>query len=304
MSDLSPLRRKIGTKRPSDVPPPLTPERVWRRAVQHGLMRAIGLEAVIGEVTCDTILPDAAGDLVEDGALVALLDGPLGYGLIVVSRDLLGAMLEMLTLGRVQKRPLSDRVVTATDAAILADPLDRVLATQQALVAEMGVATLASGYRFATRIENTREIALSLEDETHDLFTIALEAGPGGPRSGKLTLVLPRAPVAPTDEAGPQDWNARIESRVLGAQVPLTAELTRLSLSVRALQNLKPGDTLPLGRHAINDVKIVSTGGQPLCVGRLGQSGGRKAVRIGVTPETFSAARLSRAGMGSDSAAE
>ncbi|WOI55272.1 FliM/FliN family flagellar motor switch protein [Palleronia sp. LCG004] len=296
MTSSSPLLRKIGPRRSAGAPPPLTVSRVWRRAVSHGFTRAIGLETVIEDVIEEPIAPEEIARRAGPGALAVLLDGPHGYGVAIVSHDLLAAMLEVQTLGRVQTRKLSARPVTATDAAMVADPIDRVLTAQETLVAELPPKAMASGYRYATRVENLVEIALSLEDEVHDLFSISVTAGPGGPRNGRLDIVLPRCPKEPVSAAGEsREWGDQIEARVLGAEVVLRAELARLSLSVGEIEALGPGDTLTLGRHSMGAVRLVAQGNHPLCFGRLGQSAGRKAVRIGEAVPQFTEAEFPRA---------
>ncbi len=294
MTDLSPLQRKIGTRKKETPPPSMTVARVWRRAISHGLTRSIGLETRLGEVSCSAVTPDAIPARIAPGAFTALLDGPYGYGLAIVSRDIVAAMLEIQTLGRVQTRALPERAVTATDAAMMADPLDRVLAAQETLVPELPEDTMAGGYRYATRVENLVEIGLTLEEAEHDLYSIPIEAGPGGPRHGTLEIILPRRPEEVDEPEEAHDWSEQIEARVLGADVVLRAELARLSLSVGEVEALQPGSTLTLGRHTMEAVRLVAQGDHPLCVGRLGQSSGRKAVRIGETVAEFSEANLPR----------
>lgn len=285
MSDLTPMRRKIGAQRAGDAPPPLCPQRVWRRAVTHGLTRGAGLAVRIDAVTEARLQPEAAPVLAGEGALVALLDGPGGYGLAILTAPLVASIIEMQTLGRVLKRAPVPRAVTATDAAMVADPLDHVLKAHDALVAEVPQLGLAAGYRFATHITDLREIVLTLADSAHDHTALTMALGPDAAREGQLHLVLPRAMEAATSAGADTSWSSRIEARLLGSEVVVRAELARLSLPVHAVQGLATGEMLTLPRSALGAVRIVSATGAVLAEGRLGQSAGRKAVRLGPPAE-------------------
>ncbi|SHJ39050.1 flagellar motor switch protein FliM [Palleronia salina] len=294
MSNPSPLRRKIRDAPTDAAPHLLTPERVWRRSVSHGFVRSIALEATVQEIAQTTVTPEDLRETVAPGSLVALLDGPAGYGLAILDPGGLAAMIEVQTMGRVQSRGLADRPVTALDAAMVADALDRVLAVQETLAAEMGAGRMMSGYRFAMRIANLREIALSLDDAPHDRVSISFAAGPGGPRQARLDIVLPRRDVAAASSDGPVSsaWSQGLEQRLLGAEVTLRATLAQTRMTAADLQALAPGDTIALPQGALGAVALVGPGGHVLGTGRLGQSGGQKAIRLGVAPREFDEAAV------------
>lgn len=279
MSDLSPLRRKIGATRPVDKPPPMTAVRVWRRAVAHALARAIEMEVTVPEVKLDTVLPEKIIENIDDTALCVLLDGADGYGLAILDVELASALLEQQALGRVNTRPAEPREMTNTDSAMVADPLDRVLATHEALVAQVDSGAVAGGYRFATRIEELREIALSLGDDTHDRATLTVRFT-GTERSGTLAIILPRPAAVTTEDGDMVDWGSRLESRVLGSEVQLNAHLADLRLSVQEVTQFVAGQVLVLPRKTLGEVRLRDPKGTIIAHGKLGQAGGRKAVRL------------------------
>ncbi|SEN85808.1 FliM/FliN family flagellar motor switch protein [Palleronia pelagia] len=289
MSNPSPLRRKIRDSPPDVAPHLLTPERMWRRSVSHGLVRSIALEATVGDIAQSTVTPEDLRETIASGSLVALLDGPAGYGLAILDPGGLAAMIEVQTMGRVQSRGLGERPVTALDASMVADALDRVLAVQETLAAELGAGRMVSGYRFAMRIENLREIALSLDDAPHDRVAINFAAGPGGPRQARLDIVLPRRDMAAASSDSPVSsaWSHGLEQRLLGAEVALRATLAQTRMTAAELQALAPGDTVALPQGALGAVALVGPGGHVLGTGRLGQSGGQKAIRLGAASRDF-----------------
>ncbi|EKE45531.1 putative flagellar switch protein FliM [Oceaniovalibus guishaninsula JLT2003] len=279
MTDQSPLRRKIGEGRRADAPPPLSPERIWGRAVVHGLNDSIGLAAVAEDAATDRLFPAAAAALVVPGALAVLLDGPDGWGLAVLDPGFLAAVIEQQTMARVGTRPVDSRPVTALDAAMAADPLDRILAAQEVLAADLTGLEMRRGYRFATRIEDPREIGLRLAETAHRRVRIGLALG-GGARHGHLDIVLPEPPPRSAPGLPPSNWPDRLQTRVMGAEVGLTARLASISLSAGEITDLRVGQVLTLPRSALGRVQVTTGIGEVVAEGRLGQSDGRKAVRI------------------------
>lgn len=282
MTDLSPLRRKIGAPRTAgEAPPPLDASRIWRRALVHGLMRSIGLDLVVDEVEIEEIESDQVAALTAPDSLNLYLDGPNGFGVAIFASEVAMPMIEMQTLGRVLKRRAEPRAMTLTDAALVADPLDQVLATQEKLAETLKGEPLSAGFRYADMIADPRQIPLSLGDGRHDHVRLSLKAGAEAMRIGAVHLVLPRPVVA--TEAAPasrDDWDARLNERLMGSEVAVVAELARLTLDVERVQALTVGELLTLPRRTLGTVRLITATGTALGNARLGKSDGRKAVRI------------------------
>lgn len=297
MTALSPLRRKIGSAAQPRTPS-VTPERLWTRAVTYGLTRRFGMPVNVPQARCEPIMPEDCAALVEEGMMLTLLDGPEGYGLALVEPEVTVALTEQQTLGRVGRRPAPRRAPTLTDASMMAEPLDQIFRMQEGMAAELPPPRPVSGFRYATRIVEAREFVLHLSDAVHDHWAIEMTLGEDGARTGMLHLVLPRE--APVDharedaDAARETWSRKIETRVLSSEFAVSAELGRLTLPAESIRNLKAGDTLTLPRNTIGDVHLVGVNGGKVLSGRLGQSAGRKAVRIETAPpreaETFIAA--------------
>lgn len=276
----STLRRKIGTAPKAPAAPSLTPARVWRRAFVHGLARALDLEARVVDVGLAACRPEDVD--VPEGAMIALLDGNIGYGVAVLDMQSVGALIEQQIAGRVARRTVPPRAVTATDAVMIADPLDRILAAHQTLAAELPGAGLSSGFRFAMRLPEARQIPLSLTDGVHDRVTIDWEPGDTG-RTARMDVLLPRpAPRLPSGQEANESalWRAQFGDSVRAAEVTLTARLAVMKLQIATVTQMAPGDVLTVPRRTLGAVKLCDGRGNVVAEGRLGQSEGRKAVRL------------------------
>jgi flagellar motor switch protein FliM len=62
--------------------------------------------------------------------------------------------------------------------------------------------------------------------------------------------------------------------------VTVQAALSRITLPLSAVVQMKPGDLLPLPLAALDRIEITGQDGQPCAVGRLGQSRGMRALRL------------------------
>lgn len=290
MTEQTPLRRKIGAFT-APTAPAITAERLWVRAMAHGLSRGLGAEVRVTQARQTPVSPDQAADLVEEGMTLLLLDGPAGYGVALVEFAVTSAVIEHQTLGKIRSRAAPARPPTATDAAMLADPLDAIFKLHEGMVAEMPTPRPMSGMRFATRLAEAHEIRLNLADLPHDHWRIDLAFGPGGARTGAVHLVLPRRRETRADDVsgpGGESWSRRFEGRLLGSEIALTAELGRLTMSAQDVRALKVGDVLTLPRQSIGRIRLVGAQESGVLVGRLGQSGGTKAVRVeGPSAEPF-----------------
>ena len=114
-------------------------------------------------------------------------------------------------------------------------------------------------------------------------FRVELEGG-----SGEMHVTLPYSMIDPIRDqlsAGVQSdradrderWSQSLREQIKDAEVNVDSELARVTISLRQLMNLKPGDVVPI---AIPRSVELSVDGLPLFRGALGVSNGRQAVRI------------------------
>ncbi|MDH3712562.1 MAG: flagellar motor switch protein FliM [Gammaproteobacteria bacterium] len=114
-------------------------------------------------------------------------------------------------------------------------------------------------------------------------FNIELEGG-----GGELHMTMPYSMVEPIRQlldAGIQSdrsdtdtrWNRALREQVFSSQVEISTSLLELTVSLKQLTELKPGDILPIDPPSL---VTASTEGIPLFRGQYGESRGNAALRI------------------------
>lgn len=282
------LQRKL-------APPPVREETAApgaAAAVPRALLRAgeaapaLAAEAA-GVAESRLSLPELL-DLADPGALSAVLEGPGGTtGLAVLPSGFFSAVVEAATTGRVAAVPGPERRASRTDAALCAPVLDGFLAALGQELETHEDRVWAGGFRAVSWPEDPRQLALLLEDVTYRRLSVSLRLGMQG-REAALTLAFPAAgrgtrppPPPPVEDApAPSGWQAGLEARLAPATVTLDAVLVRLSLPIATLADLAPGTVLPLGTAELGRIALVDADGRPVAEGRLGQSQGRRALRL------------------------
>lgn len=227
-------------------------------------------------------------------ALIALLDGPAeATGIVVLSPDMLAALIEMQTLGRVSAQPPPPRRPTRTDAAMVEDWIDAVLAGLEGDLLQDEDLTWADGFRYASHLVEPRALGVVLEDTAYRLLRLQIRFEGG--REGQILLALPaagqgRRPASVAvmaDDARPEAApvmgsapDAETQIHLQEAEAVVQAVLTRITLPLSAVLQLKPGDLLPLTQAALDRIEITGLDGRPCAIGRLGQSRGQRALRL------------------------
>ena len=228
-------------------------------------------------------------ELPPERALILLLEGPRGaVGLMILDADMLAGLIEAQTLGKVTAQPVLPRKPTRTDAAMMVDWVDNVLAglEDQLLTEEDLVWT--DGFRYSSHLDEPRPLALLLEDTSYKVLTG--EADLAATRRGQLVLALPAdghgrrpqrmaAPVVHDPQDGAR-FTTSLGEQVLEAEVVVQGVLTRLSLPLSQLLGLKVGDLLPLSHAALDRIELTGLDGRSRGQGKLGQSRGMRAIRL------------------------
>lgn len=219
-----------------------------------------------------------------DGLYLLLAHGDGTFGLMVIDPDLVAGLVEVMTLGRVAARSLGPRRPTRTDGAMISDWVEAVFTAFETALDKVEDGDWARGYHKADQLEQARTAKLILERGTYRTLTLELLLT-GGERKGEIALMLPaahqrvqRGAAARAEEAA--QWQSRLRTAIGGAEVPLRAELWRTRRSLKDLQNLAPGDLLVVPVSTIGRVSLRGLDGRVVVTGRLGQSGGQKAVRV------------------------
>ncbi|HPE24636.1 FliM/FliN family flagellar motor switch protein [Albidovulum sp.] len=224
-------------------------------------------------------------ELLEDNALLTLLDGPgEATGLCAVGPGLLSALIEAQTTGRLAAVAPDPRRPTRTDAAIAAGLVDAALSILAEEAAED--ASWVRGFRYGSCLDDPRLLQLVIEDAPLRVLRLDLRLGEGDDRDGTIFLALPAGredEVDPKDpEASPaaRDWRLRLERAVLGGPIEVDAMIARVQVTAATVMSLKPGMLLPFPGDRVGRVTLEVGAAGAFARGRLGRLRGARALRI------------------------
>lgn len=294
------LERKIGAHRPRAAVPS-GPEQIlftaFSRIAEQRLSLPLGLvSASFGERT-----PPEIADTLPDQALIALLDGPGdATGAAILDPGGLSALIESMTLGEVGPTAAPPRRPTRTDAAMVSGLIDALLGLFDSLIASDPAAVWTQGFRYGSHLPDPRPLGVLLDDPSYRVLRLDLTFGPGNGRSGSLSLILPArgrgraaAPDGAATGAAPdavaaagspaqeaEAFGAALHRAVHAVQAEISATLARVTLPLADFLMLEAGQSLTLPAEALRTVLVEGADGQLLCLARLGQGGGQRALRL------------------------
>jgi flagellar motor switch protein FliM len=282
------LRRKLAAARPVETGTE-TGGRAWRVAFARAARDCIGLDLAVPILRDDRRSLGELLDLVPDRGLLAVLEGPeQGLGLLVMSPELLAAVIEMQTIGRVAATAPLPRRPTRTDAAMSARLIDAALATLETALATSPDLVWTAGFRYASFLDEPRPLGLLLDDVPYRLITCDLDIA-AGVRQGSILLALPAEGRGPKPAPAPapnetpltaRAWTSAMETAVLGSDVVLDAVIGRLRVPLSQAMALAPGMILPLNEARIDHVSVVIPGQAAIATAKLGQNKGMRALKL------------------------
>ncbi len=219
-----------------------------------------------------------------------VLEGPAeGLGLLVLDAAVMSAMIEAQTIGKVGQAPLAPRKPTRTDAAMVAGTIDAALAGLELALQQEADLIWASGFRYASFLDDPRPLGLLLEDISYRVLTTELSLAQGA-RRGVAVLALPAEGRGQIPAAGPAQPDSEAQagpgfSLALAAQIEashcvLDAVLARVSLPLSTVIQMKVGETVVLTHAALDRIQFEGLDGLAVAEGKLGQNRGARAVRL------------------------
>ena len=262
----------------------------WRLAFARAARDTAGLMVEVARMTLHRCSLAELLELPPERGLLALLDGPQGgLGLLVLSPEVMAALIEMQTTGRVAAAPPLHRRPTRTDAAMVAATIDRAMTELEHLLAEEADLVWAGGFRYASFLEDPRPLGLLLEEQSYRVLSADLSMA-DGMRKGGLILALPaegrgRLPVgqpapAGTETAAPPGFSAALGEAVLATDCVMEAVIGRLVLPLRQVMDLQADQLLVLPKAGLDRISLESIDGRRLGRARLGQNKGMRALRL------------------------
>lgn len=284
------LRRKIAAHaRPAPRLPDPTEAagRGYARALRRASTPFEGLGLIPGQIATalSQSLDASITALPVQGLIAALEDGRGRRGLIGLSPGLVDALVEVQTTGRVEAAELAPRAVTRIDEALARDFIDLALAAFAQEVQGIEGRDWPDRMGYGSRIRDPGQINLLLPEGGHAVLTA--EVGfEGVARRAQMVLVLPQDPelaqpgTSPGTRATDPAWIAARERIVAEIRLSFEVVLLRLVRPLAEVQRLAEGDLLPFSTADLHEVSLEDGAGRALIHGRLGQVGGRRALRL------------------------
>jgi flagellar motor switch protein FliM len=271
----------------ADLPPQLeiALTRALRRAGAPLEGLAVSVESV--EVGLEADLQAAIDALPDHGLIAATEDMDGRRGLMALEHSLVDALIEVQTTGRVEETQGPPRSVTRIDEALCADFIDLMFS---ALAHEgNGIVgrTWPERIRYASQVPDRSQINLLLPGAGYHLLQAKVKAA--GLKEGKVLILLPtdpalarRAPKANEQaKQRPKSWEKDMLAALGSAPLALNAVLLRVHLPLSKVENLVDGDLIPFDPSDLSSLSLEEDGGHVIARGKLGQIGGRRAVRLG-----------------------
>ncbi|MCC5969815.1 MAG: FliM/FliN family flagellar motor switch protein [Pararhodobacter sp.] len=235
-------------------------------------------------------------DLPEGEGFTALLRASEGPpGLVIFDPVVFSSVIEAMTIGAVTTRGPALRRATLTDAALMGELVDALLAEVDANPDP--AEPYSAGFRMGRLADDLRLLDVMLEDVPFALTVLEVELlAEGGTRQGQVIIALP-APVpellafADFDmglDVGPvhdEAWEQALEASVMGAPTQMNAVLGRVRLPLAEVLALGVDSRLTLPLSQLEEVQLETLDHKAMALGRLGQYRGMRALRLMVMPD-------------------
>lgn len=254
------------------------------RALRLALARAAGQRlnlplSVIG-IKQAVRLQEDLSEVIADGWMLLHFTTGDRAAAVCIDAGCASAVVQTQTIGEVMGGEPQPRPFTDTDAAMAAPLIEDLFTRTQALVEATADIALFSGFEYASRAEDARALLLGLVNETYRVFDLTVDLA-GGLRQGQLTILLPELSEGEV-ERSPDDIDTGLSlgqaSGVMRAE--LHAMICRMVLPLSSFSELKAGDVLPLTGARLDRTEVQTIDRSRAAIGRLGQCGGMRAVRI------------------------
>ncbi|MDB6453452.1 FliM/FliN family flagellar motor C-terminal domain-containing protein [Falsirhodobacter sp. 20TX0035] len=255
--------------------------RAWRQALPRALLEAVGLDVVVTAATVEPVGPADLPALVPDHALILSLHDEGGArGAILLSAELTACIVGMQMTGRIPTDTAARRP-TRIDATLCSGAMDAALEALGAGVTA-DADRWAAGFRSDTFLPDVEALILALSaDDLRVMHSkVVLAGAASGGRAASLWLILPARAAMPEAQAEDTAFRADLAEQVLGSETLLHAVLCQFTAPLSAVMQLRVGETIPLPRASLEEVRLETAAGQGVGQGRLGQNRGMRALRL------------------------
>lgn len=284
------LRRKAKAGREEHQARVMSPVRAMRLALSRSAETLFELALSVTGVQNEQLGQDALLRSFDDDMLFIVLDGPDGaLGAAALETSLVSGFVEKQTIGRVSAANGDKRIATATDAALVAPYVTRVLGEMsEHLGTEDG--KLTDGFRFGARVETKRHLGLMIEAPDYQVLRAQLELE-GGMRRGEIVICLPIEKPSqqgadtkgrgPSSEGGEASRALLKDGALMDARATLRAVIHRRQIMLGELSELKAGTRLLFAASALGRIELdAGPSASRLGPCKLGKQDGMRALKV------------------------
>lgn len=224
--------------------------------------------------------PEDLTSHLSDRDLLIVLDGPHGrIGAASLDAALVTALIQQQTMGQVLGLGSDGRNYTPTDAAMMAEFLERTFEKVTSLLEGEGDSKTFAGYKFGAQIDAVRNLILGLEGEDYRVIRVTVDLA-GGMMQGELVLVLPEPKIV--DDSDEPTVGRSLGANMNSLRAELSAVLCKVNVPLKEFSTLSIGDMIPLDHAFLYETDLQTIDGRSIAQGRLGQMNGARAVRMSV----------------------
>jgi len=276
------LRRKAADGRTEHQARAMTPNKALRLGLALAAEKGMDLALDVTDVR-HVKLPHRAVEVTLDNeSLLILLEGQNGEpGALAMDMQVMAGLVEFQTLGQVVPKPVTDRVPTKVDAALITPFLEDALMRYVRMLAEEGEAPYwLQHYKFGAMMQDTRTLSLAMTAQDYQMFVLDVKLE-RGKKTGTMALLFPDVQVLVNEPEEDAETDAeKFQNGVKEASTVLNAVVGKISLPIAQIQALQAGDTLPLSEEAMQNATLEALTGDEIAEVRIGQLNGMRAVCV------------------------
>ena len=262
---------------------PLTSSRALRVAMTRAADKSLGLSLTVSSVVEEMLANEELIDALPSQYLfAALIKHEEIVGILGVDTQMRAAAIEIQTMGRLANIVAQDRLPTGTDMMMLAPLCEELLEQLRETTDGSDLEGWGQDVVLGPVFESLRAAGLAMKDADFRLMRLSIDLGVAE-RKGEVVLAMPNHRTLEKVElvkVADQSWDKKMHEAVSSAPAVLDAILHKMTLPLGQVNAFCVGDTLPLLGATVGTVQLFAPNRVMVIEARLGQSGGKRAVRI------------------------
>lgn len=297
-SSTSILRRKAADGRTEHQARAMTPTKALRLGMALSAEKGMDLALDVTKVSHTRLPHRALQATLDDQSLLAILEGQNGEpGAMAMDMQVLAGLVEHQTLGQVIPTPVSERVPTKVDAALITPFMEDALMRFVRMLGEEGEPPYwLQHYKFGAMTMDTRTLSLAMTAQDYHMFVLDVTVAKGK-KSGTMALIFPDIEVLTADAEEDELTNVeKFQSTVKQATTTLNVVVGRLKMPISAVQGLQVGEMLQLPDDPMASAQLESLAGEQVAEVKLGQLDGMRAICVPSLAGLVSASDLAAEG--------